>query len=111
MQKRVVRDWRKKDFPPLLMMRVARAGVGVDCGSDAADGEPRTWQRHTLTPDTEEAVFSPSLHADRRTLLQTTRLPPELLPAPSQTTEAKMRTCREVRQRGETEAALNDGGG
>lgn len=38
------------------MMRVARAGVGVDCGS-ATEREPWTQQRHTLTQETEDAVL------------------------------------------------------
>lgn len=53
------------------MMRVARAGVGVDCGGGNATekveggwgGGAWTQQRHIVTQETEEAVLSSSFHA------------------------------------------------
>ncbi len=40
------------------MMRVARAGVGVDCGGgNATERKPWTQQQHILTQETEETVL------------------------------------------------------
>lgn len=67
------------------MMRVARAGVGVDCsGSNATEREPWTQRRHILTQETEEAVLSSSLHTARWMHLclglpATAASPPQLL--------------------------------
>lgn len=52
------------------MMRVARAGVGVDCGGgNATERELWTQQQHILTQETEEAVLSSSFHTAHWTRL------------------------------------------
>lgn len=89
----------EKDFLPLLMMRVARAEVGVDCGGgNATEREPWTQQQqHILTQETEEAVLVFFLSRCPLDAFVFRQPPLELPQLPSQTAGAGMDDMSEVR--------------
>lgn len=75
-------------------MRVASAGVGVDCGGgDATEREPRTQQRHILAQETEEAVLSSPPHDAPRDGFLFRAAPPACFGSIT-TAEAGMMACQ-----------------
>lgn len=96
------------------MMRVARAGVGVDCGGgNATEREPWTQQQHILTQETEEAVLSSSsllTHCPLDALVFFHGRSPRASSSAVTTAEARMMTCQRsgnVKKRGNRRARGN----